>query len=105
GAAGAPCTTTPPPPMGAPLPAGVMPLRRLTIREYNNTLRDLIGDTANRASAFPADQDSEFMLHRAQVVSVTDADSLKDAAEGAAAALAAKITMLAPCVGMAEDAC
>jgi Protein of unknown function (DUF1592)/Protein of unknown function (DUF1588)/Protein of unknown function (DUF1595)/Protein of unknown function (DUF1587)/Protein of unknown function (DUF1585) len=94
-----------PPPMGDPLAAGVMPLRRLTIREYNNTLRDLLGDTANRASAFPADKDSEFLFHRAQVVSSTDADSLKDAAEGAAAALAAKITQLAPCVGMAEDAC
>jgi len=97
--------TSPPPPAGDPLAAGVMPLRRLTIREYNNTLRDLVGDTANRASAFPADKDSEFLFHRAQVVSSSDADSLKDAAEGAAAALAAKITTIAPCVGMAENAC
>jgi len=103
GNGGAPGTN--PGPTGDPLAAGQMPLRRLTHREYNNTLRDLLGDTGNRADTFPADRDSEFLFRRSQVVSSTDADSLKDAAEGAASALAAKITTLAPCVGMAEDAC
>ena len=89
-----------------PAAAGPMPLRRLTHLEYNNTLRDLLGDTANRADAFPADKDTDFVFfRRAGVVSSQDADSLKDAAEATAAALAAKITTLAPCVGMAEDAC
>jgi hypothetical protein len=103
GTGGMPGTNPPTP--GDPLAAGTMPLRRLTRREYNNTLRDLVGDTANRADAFPADKDSEFLFRRAQVVSSTDADALEGAAEAAAATLAAKITTIAPCVGMAEDAC
>ena len=39
--------TGPPPttPSGAVDSAGPMPLRRLTLFEYNNTLRDLLGDT------------------------------------------------------------
>jgi hypothetical protein len=101
GSSGGGVTPTP----SDPTAAGPMPLRRLTRREYNNTLRDLLGDTANRADAFPADKESEFLFRRAGVVSSADADSLKDAAEATAAALAAKVTTLAPCVGMAEDAC
>src|SRR6185436_8200645 len=78
-----------------PTAAGPMPLRRLTHLEYNNTLRDLLGDTANRADAFPADKDTDFVFfRRAGVVSSQDADSLKDAAEATATALAAKITTL-----------
>jgi hypothetical protein len=98
-------TGTNPPPAADAMAAGPMPLRRLTRREYNNTIRDLLGDASNRADTFPADKDSEFLFHRAQVVSSADADSLEGAAEATAASLAAKITMLAPCVGMAEDAC
>ena len=35
---------------------GVTPLRRLTRFEYNNTVRDLLGDTTAPASAFPLDE-------------------------------------------------
>src|SRR5688572_12220247 len=52
---------------GDPTAAGPMPLRRLTRREYNNTLRDLLGDTGNRADAFPVDKDSDFLFYRAGV--------------------------------------
>jgi hypothetical protein len=34
---------------------GRAPLRRLTIPEYNNTVREVIGDTTNPAFAFPAE--------------------------------------------------
>ena len=37
-----------------PNAAGPMPLRRLTRREYNNTVRDLLGDTSQPADALPA---------------------------------------------------
>ena len=38
---------------GAPL--GFVPIRRLNRAEYNNTVRDLLGDTSKPADAFPAD--------------------------------------------------
>ncbi len=38
-----------------PLQIGRAPLRRLTRVEYNNTVRDLLGDTAQPANAFPPD--------------------------------------------------
>src|SRR5450432_1198408 len=38
-----------------PNAAGTMPLRRLTNREYNNTVHDLFGDTTQPADAFPLD--------------------------------------------------
>ena len=87
-----------------PNAAGPMPLRRLTSREYNNTVRDLLGDTSNPANGFPVDHDSDFLFRRAGIVSTTDLDSLKDAAEATAAGVEAKATTLAPCSG-AEDAC
>jgi hypothetical protein len=37
---------------------GRSPLRRLTTYEYNNTVRDLLGDTTNPGSALPAQVDS-----------------------------------------------
>jgi hypothetical protein len=97
-------SVTPPPPQGDPLAAGPMPLRRLTRREYNNTIRDLLGDTANRADAFPADRDN-FLFRRSGVVSSTDADSIKDAAEATANTTSSRLAMLAPCAAGQEDAC
>src|SRR5262245_799302 len=37
---------------------GRSPLRRLTTYEYNNTIRDLLGDTTNLGSALPPQVDS-----------------------------------------------
>src|SRR5580698_10780973 len=37
------------------LSPGASPLRRLTQPEYNNTVRDLLGDSSSPASAFPPD--------------------------------------------------
>ena len=39
---------------GAPSP-GDAPLRRLSHEEYNNTVRDLLGDDSRPAEGFPAD--------------------------------------------------
>ena len=38
---------------------GRSPMRRLTTYEYNNTVRDLLGDTTNPGSALPAQVDSK----------------------------------------------
>src|SRR5690242_18145294 len=64
-----------------PMAAGPMPLRRLTHREYNNTVRDLLGVTSSPADAFPLDLDNGFLFHRAGLVSSLDASTLRDAAE------------------------
>src|SRR5438105_1555933 len=46
-------TGTNPADPGDPNAAGPMPLRRLNRSEYNNTVRDLLGDTTQPANAFP----------------------------------------------------
>lgn len=45
-----PVTPKPPAPGETPNLAGAMPLRRLTIFEFNNTIRDLLGDSSSPAS-------------------------------------------------------
>jgi hypothetical protein len=87
-----------------PNAAGPMAMRRLTHREYNNTVRDLLGVTSNPADMFPSDHDSEFLYRRAGVVTGADFESLSGAAESIAAGLGPKIPMIAPCTGD-EAAC
>src|SRR5689334_7793482 len=43
-------------PAAAPVVAAPAPLRRLTNEEYNNTVRDLLGDRSRPADAFPPDE-------------------------------------------------
>ena len=87
-----------------PLAAGPMPLRRLTHREYNNTVRDLLGVTSNPADQFPLDVDGLFLFHRAGLVSTLDASTLRDAAEALVKTL--DIAKLLPCnPSSGEDAC
>jgi hypothetical protein len=91
---------------GDPLAAGPAPLRRLTRREYNNTVRDLLGDNTHPADAFPPDREEGFLFPRAGLVSAQDLSTLRDAAESLAAAAEKNVATLAPCTGgMAEDAC
>ena len=56
-------TPAPPPPtpdlVPRPEAAGPLPLRRLSTREFNNTVADLLGDTTRPALDFPADAPSE----------------------------------------------
>jgi hypothetical protein len=80
-----------------------MPLRRLDRREYNNTVRDLLGDMTRPADRFPADRDSEFLFRVAGQVSSQDYSTLREAAESLAAA--ANVGTLAPCMGGNEEAC
>lgn len=91
---------------GDPNAAGPMPLLRLTHSEYNNSVRDLLGDTSNPANAFPLDRDPEFLYRRAGLASLQDVDTIKDAAKALGNVAETKATTLAPCPsGMAEDAC
>jgi hypothetical protein len=76
-----------------------MPMLRLTNREYNNTVRDLLGDTTRPANQFASDRDVTFEFRRAGGVAVQDGMLLRTAAEGLATAAAPKIVpgMLLPC--------
>jgi Protein of unknown function (DUF1592)/Protein of unknown function (DUF1588)/Protein of unknown function (DUF1595)/Protein of unknown function (DUF1587)/Protein of unknown function (DUF1585) len=93
---------------GDPNAAGVMPLRRLTNREYNNTVHDLLGDTTLPANQFPSDRDKTFAFRRAGDLAVQDATLLRTAAEVLATAAVPKAVsgMLLPCdPATGEDAC
>jgi hypothetical protein len=89
-------------PPGDPNAAGPMPLRRLSNLEYNNTVRDLLGDKTHPADKFPLDQEEGFLYRRAGQVASLDADRIRQAAESLAAA--ADVGTLAPCSGD-ETAC
>ncbi|HXU81897.1 MAG TPA: DUF1592 domain-containing protein, partial [Polyangia bacterium] len=86
-----------------PTSAGPTPLRRLDRREYNNTVRDLLGDSTSPADKFPSDHQDDFNFRRAGIVSTQDYSTVRDAAEALAAA--ANVATLAPCAGTPEDAC
>lgn len=92
-----------------PNAAGLMPMRRLTNREYNNTVRDLLGDLSKPAAQFPTDRDKTFAFRRAGDLAVQDATLIRTAAENLATAAVPKLTAnsaLLPCDPAAgEDAC
>lgn len=77
---------------------GRSPLRRLTTYEYNNTLRDLLGDTTNPGSMLPAQVDSRdnWFGNDADYQSVTDTlvEKYQSIAEGVAARATANPTAL-----------
>ena len=95
-------------PPADPNAAGPMPLLRLNRREYNNTVRDLLGVQTSPADAFPLDLDAQgFTFHRYGIVSTLDASRLQEAAE--TLAQGANVATLAPCAatatGTAVDTC
>jgi len=82
---------------GDPLAAGPMPVRRLTQREYENTVRDLLG------AAFPAgvdlqiDSDPVSGFRAPSVVSPLEAERLRAAAEALALAASKNLGAVLPC--------
>jgi hypothetical protein len=88
-----------------PNAAGPMPLRRLSQREYNNTVRDLLGVQSKPAGNFPPDLDGDFIFRRYGVVSTLDASRMREAAEAISPTV--DVAKLAPCTGgaSAETAC
>jgi hypothetical protein len=95
------CTSTPKP--------GPAPLRRLTQTEYDNTVRDLLGDTTAPAKSFPPDQKLGAYSNTATALTVSPllAQGYESAAEGLATSAVANLKTLLPCdpVAMGEDAC
>ena len=91
------------------LSPGASPLRRLTQSEYNNTVRDLLGDTSNPASAFPPDQRQGDFSNTAVALTVSPllAQSYETAAETLATTAVSHLSTIVACdtTAMGEDAC
>jgi hypothetical protein len=89
-----------------PNAVGPRPLYRLTRREYNNTVHDLLGDTTHPADGFPDDRDRSFLFRRAGLVATQDADLLRITAEELAATAMKTPSSVLPCdPASGEDAC
>jgi hypothetical protein len=91
----------------APAEPGASPLRRLTRREYANTVRDLLGVEAV-GGRLSVDQDNAGFAIGGPVSTATDASRLLDSAGELAVAAASKISALIPCPNVAangEEAC
>jgi hypothetical protein len=123
GGGGGGATTLPPlptPPTGGPPPPAMMQacktrdpgpalIRRLTRSEYDNTIRDLLGDATKPANAFPEDERGAGFTNDAQALSVSPlhAQSYLDAAEkivARAVANAAGFAKIVPCAPASGDA-
>src|SRR5262245_42514031 len=87
--------------------SGPAPLRRLTNVEYDNTVRDLLGDTSAPASAFPPDE-TLYGFAAGASVSPLVAELYMNAAEKLAKTAIGNLASLLPCkpaeIGEAECA-
>jgi hypothetical protein len=85
----------------SPLPPSrpIAPLRRLSRAQYDNTVRDLLGDSTRPADAFLADETPGTFSGSAAVarVSPTVVDQYRLAAERVAAAAVKNLATLLPC--------
>ncbi len=80
------------------IPVAPAPLRRLSREEYNNTVRDLLGDTTRPADAFPPDEDvGGFEGNSVAPVTPVLVERYADAAHALAAAAVRRLDVLAPC--------
>lgn len=92
---------------GASPPAGVneagqLPLRRLTSREYLNTVRELLGAATLEAADLPRETDdlsnNGFPFRQATPIATFDAISFQEAAERLAAGMASRLPSIVPCL-------
>jgi hypothetical protein len=87
---------------------GAAPLRRLTQSEYNNTVRDLLGDTTQPANQFPPDQQIGDFTNTAVALTVPPllAQAYQTAAEQLATTALSNPSNLVPCaLSAGTDAC
>jgi hypothetical protein len=87
------------PPAGPAVEPGEAVFRRLTRVEYNNTIRDLLGDTSAAANAFPGDtQSSGSGFGKGGIVAGVDAGRIFEASERIASeAVGKRLDTLIPC--------
>jgi hypothetical protein len=92
---------------GTPAP-GAAPLRRLTQSQYNNVVRDLLGDTTHPADAFPPDETVGVFSNNAasQTVPALLAQAYFTASEALAQKALTNKNAILPCnPASGEDAC
>ncbi|MBL9028670.1 MAG: DUF1592 domain-containing protein [Myxococcales bacterium] len=78
--------------------AAAVPLRRLTREEYDNTVRDLLGDRTRPAASFPPDEAvGGFETNSLAPVSSSMVERYMEAAEALATGAASRVSELAPC--------
>jgi len=85
-----------------PTAAGVMPVRRLTAREYVNTVRDLLADTTSVvADDVPGEADdisnNAFPFRQPTPIGTVDAENFQLAAETLAKNVATRLSTVLPC--------
>jgi hypothetical protein len=92
-------TPDPGPPASPAVEPGEAVFRRLTRVEYNNTIRDLLGDTSAAANAFPGDtQSSGSGFGKGGIVAGVDAGRIFEASERIAGeAVSKRLDTLIPC--------
>jgi hypothetical protein len=90
-------SVTPPDPNAA----GVMPLRRLSSREYLATIRDLLNDTTVAIDDVPGETDdlsnNAFPFRQPTAIGTLDALNLQGTAEKLAKNIATKLSTILPC--------
>ena len=81
------------------------PIRRLTRFEYNNTVRDLFGDTAEPANLFPAEEEVAGFNNQAQALTISEllTEQYMKAAEGVSERAVQNLTTLLPNCDPASD--
>ena len=88
---------------------GGAPIRRMTRFEYNNAVRDLLGDTTRPADTFVAEEEALGFNNQATALGVTQllAEQYMEASEGIATRAAKDWKTVLPCdpVKAGEDAC
>jgi hypothetical protein len=88
---------------------GDAPIRRMTRFEYNNTVRDLLGDTTSPANGFAPEEEALGFNNQAAALTVTQllAEQYMSASEKIAERAAQDLGALLPCDPQAigEDAC
>ncbi len=85
-------------PSASPGDLGRAVFRRLSRTEYNNTIRDLLGETSRPADDFAADQESARSgFFAGGAIANTDASQLLDATEAVAASAVKRLPDLLPC--------
>ena len=88
-----------------PRRVAISPLLRLTSVEYENTIRDLLGEGSSHSVQFPVQQIGEGGVPKNEVVSPLEAKQYQLAAEALAKGAVARLDELVPCAAKADDAC
>jgi hypothetical protein len=92
---------------GDPSAVAVLPLRLLTRVEYNNTVRDLLGDASEPANGFPVESADETGFAKVQRIDDVNVGAYLDAADAVAGRAVADLPKLLGCAptGAGEEAC